>query len=293
MLIIDQSVVSNNQLERKIAAGIVLYNPDISRLQQNVETIVPQVEKLYIIDNNSKNIEQVEHTLKDYKKIIFLRNFENLGIAQALNQISLKAYQAGFEWLLTLDQDTVCPHDLVASYIPYIDDDFVGIICPQFKIVGQKTKLVDKETIPLETVELCITSASLTRLLVWDFIEGYNNWLFIDGVDYDYCIRVRRAGYKILRVNHAVIDHQVGDPELIKLPFGLSIKIYNHSDFRNYYIVRNNIYLLKTYWKELHGFGWVFRLIYFEILKILFEKNKIKTIKSILKGLRDGFFNLC
>ena len=40
----------------KIVAGIILYNPDIDRLMDNISAISPQVESIIIIDNNSINI---------------------------------------------------------------------------------------------------------------------------------------------------------------------------------------------------------------------------------------------
>ncbi|MDC2274628.1 hypothetical protein [Bacteroides thetaiotaomicron] len=35
----------------KIVAGIILYNPDIDRLMDNISAISPQVESIIIIDN--------------------------------------------------------------------------------------------------------------------------------------------------------------------------------------------------------------------------------------------------
>lgn len=41
-------------------AGIVLFNPEIDRLVDNIEAIYKQVDKLLLVDNDSKNIEDVE-----------------------------------------------------------------------------------------------------------------------------------------------------------------------------------------------------------------------------------------
>ncbi len=275
---------------QRIAAGIVAFNPDIKRLEKNISAILPQVEALYIIDNNSDNIQAIENYIQKKNKIVIKKNEKNLGIAKALNQMCDLAISNGFDWVLTLDQDTICPSDMINKYLPFCIDSQNAIICPQFAIKSQSNRLVNYEKHPTESIRLCITSASLTRLATWEKMQGFNEWLFIDGVDYDYCLRARRLGGRILRVNDVVIDHQVGIPQEIHFPLGIAVKIYNHSPFRNYYIVRNNIYLLRHYWKDLNGFLWLLKFIYFEVTKLLFESNRGKIIYSLCKGVKDGLF---
>lgn len=53
----------------KIVAGIILYNPDIDRLMDNISAISPQVESIIIIDNNSINIIEFEEKLTRNNKI--------------------------------------------------------------------------------------------------------------------------------------------------------------------------------------------------------------------------------
>ena len=45
-------------------AGIVTYNPDITRLVENINAIYNQVDNVIIVDNNSKNIAEIEQTIK-------------------------------------------------------------------------------------------------------------------------------------------------------------------------------------------------------------------------------------
>ncbi|MHB8132373.1 MAG: glycosyltransferase, partial [Mobilitalea sp.] len=92
-------------IKQKIAAGIVLFNPNIDRLKKNIDAILPQVEVLYIIDNNSDNIDLIEKYLQNKNTIILQKNSENFGIAKALNQMCNLANLKGFDWILTLDQD--------------------------------------------------------------------------------------------------------------------------------------------------------------------------------------------
>lgn len=44
-----------NESTRDICAGIVTYNPDIQLLKQNIQSIQPQVQSIFIYDNGSSN----------------------------------------------------------------------------------------------------------------------------------------------------------------------------------------------------------------------------------------------
>lgn len=65
----------------KYIAGIVLYNPDLGRLKENIESICKQVDKVILIDNGSDNIREIEDLIKEYLNCILLKNGENMGIA--------------------------------------------------------------------------------------------------------------------------------------------------------------------------------------------------------------------
>ena len=73
------------------AAGIVSYNPDIKRFKENIDSILSQVDKLIIIENGSKDSEEIIKIIKSYdeNRIKLVVNSKNMGIAKALNQICL------------------------------------------------------------------------------------------------------------------------------------------------------------------------------------------------------------
>ena len=49
----------------KVLAGIVLYNPDLERLSENVSAIIPQVDILLLVDNKSNNINEIISLYKE------------------------------------------------------------------------------------------------------------------------------------------------------------------------------------------------------------------------------------
>ena len=43
-----------------ISAGIVLFNPDIKRLKENIDAVIVQCTHLYLVDNGSGNVDEVK-----------------------------------------------------------------------------------------------------------------------------------------------------------------------------------------------------------------------------------------
>ena len=101
------------------AAGIVLYNPDINRMKENINAIINQVDYVILVDNGSKNKSDIEaaieHSFYNSDKLIINFSQKNNGIAWALNQIFKIAEEQSVKWVLTLDQDSVCPSDIIES----------------------------------------------------------------------------------------------------------------------------------------------------------------------------------
>lgn len=264
----------------KICAGIVTYNPDIVRLQENFKQICNQVDLVLICDNGSKNINKIRQIITINKAII-IELKENKGIATALNKLCKCAYKKGYDWIITLDQDSVCPNMLVQTLRQYCSDK-AAVIGP--RIIYRGNEKYSAENIEsVEKVEWIITSGSLTNLHVWDIIGGFDDLLFIDKVDTDYCIRANQAGYEIIRDNQVILNHELGDLKCRKL-FGRVIYVTNHLPFRIYYQCRNTVYISAKL-KCRNSFVEVFKII----IKIcLYEDRKIEKLKQAIRGILDG-----
>ena len=115
-----------------ISAGIVLFNPDIKRLKENIDAVIVQCTHVYLVDNGSKNISEVIEMLNGFNSSQFsvILNLENQGIAKALNQLTIAAQKDGYEWILTLDQDSVSPSNIIDEFENYTAYQNVGMLCP-------------------------------------------------------------------------------------------------------------------------------------------------------------------
>ena len=268
-----------------LAVGIVTYNPDIDLLKKNLSSVATQFSHVILFDNASVNIKEIKTVLDNFpgEKCIIC-SCENVGIAKALNQIMERAESEGIEWVLTLDQDSIIPDNLKRGFVRYLELEQVAIICP--KIFDRNAKIQDSADAQEELINDCITSGALTNVSIWKQLGGFDEALFIDDVDTDYCMRVVQGNYKILRVNTVLLDHAVGDIRIVKI-CGRSIVIYNHSAFRKYYQLRNKYYISYKVNGRITS-KCLYHTLAPMIKIVLFESQKIEKLKACVKGIYDG-----
>lgn len=263
---------------------IVTYNPNISFVT-NLKRHLEIVDKVVIVDNNSEfAIESLINNL-DCKNVDIIHSHLNNGIAWALNRGIKYITGSQYKWILTFDQDSYPNLNILSYYSEVLRaENNVGLIGTLF---ATENLLINRIT--WKNKLTIITSGTLHPISIFDKVNYYNEKLFIDGVDFDFSLRVKLAGYKVIRIQSPLIKHQIGSP--IR-KFGLTSS--NHNSIRRYYFARNNIYLTKTYFKSFPI--WVLKkncfFIKSIIIMIIVEKSIIKKIVSIIKGAKDGIKNL-
>ena len=270
---------------KKIGAGIVTFNPDIERLGKNIHSVISQTSILIISDNGSENINEIEKLISRYNNIVIIKNHSNIGIAAALNRIFDYAYLGDWQWILTLDQDSVCPDNMVGElYKKHASN--VGIVCPLIWDINRKSnvELHDES----KNIKRCITSGALTSVKAWKEIDGFDEKMFIDGVDFDFCDRLISANYLIIEVHRIALKHEIGHISYHKfLMFNVAVK--NHSAFRKYYIAKNIVYLDRKNKLRSYPIKTILRLSKQIALVILYEDDKTHKLMNIIKGAKAGF----
>ena len=267
----------------KIAGVVTLYNPTDEDIK-NISTYIDDIDRLYIIDNTEGK--DNEDRIPKNKKIKYLFKNENVGVATALNLGAKMAIEEGYKYLLTMDQDTKFNPgvmDKLKKAINKFDMSKIGIITPWHNTKMKIKKISDEYDYPPEVM----TSGNILNLDIYQKIGGFKDWMFIDGIDIEYCLNIHKNGYKILRVNSVEIDHNLGDIFYKKVR-GRLFLCTNHAAFRRYYIMRNYHYIFDMY--KDYDPGYCYSLIsqrHNMIGVILFEKDKINKIKNYIKGLRD------
>lgn len=268
-----------------VSGCIVTYNPDIKRLEENILSVLHQIEKLFIVDNHSSNIRDIEEFLSTFNNIELIKLEKNYGIAYALNKGCNIALINKFDYIITLDQDSVCTEDIISKYKENLSHD-TGIL--HSKSNDRNISIADEKTQKIGDISKCITSASFINLKAWDLCGGFDEKLFIDSVDFDFCLMIQKYGFKIMRIDYIGFLHELGNSTKHKL-LHRAIYVSNHSSFRRYYITRNRIYLARKFKQESFIYA-VLKNNYSLILILLFERDKLSKIKSYIKGSFSGLF---
>lgn len=270
----------------KVAAGVVLYNPEIERLEKNIKSVATQVDEIIFFDNGSRNINQILNYLKEENlNYQILTSSENLGIAHALNQICEVAYKKGYNWILTLDQDTVISKNLILKYSKYLDLPDVGQLSCVYKDRNAE-ELKDKINAEVIEVKECITSGALLNLRALFEVGGFDEKLFIDYVDFDLCYALDQKGYKTYRISYVGMLHEIGHITSVRF-FNRKLELFNHNAFRHYYRCRNFIIFSRRY-NLLKNREAVYIQFKAWIRVLLYENKKIDKTRAMFKGIHDG-----
>ena len=270
-----------------VCAGIVLYNPDMSRVESSISAIMSQVDRLLLVDNGSDDDVVIRQLAKKNADIHIIRNDENKGIAYALNQICDYAQSHDCKWAFTLDHDTICPSGIINALLSHSNDEVTGIVCPAVFYEGLNVETKSKTDNDVEDIKACMTSASLTSLKAWKEVGGFNESYFIDYVDNDFCMKLKLKGYSIIRVKSCFINHQLGKSRSIKM-LGNYQTGTSHSPLRCYYMMRNNILFLKEYKSHLPLLKEVVKVFYVAYHEFLFSEQRKETFSMLVKGISDG-----
>lgn len=284
----------------KLYAIVVTFHPNVETFFRLLTLLSPQVEKILQIDNATPDLGENNVVINNLDKII---NIKNVGVAAAYNQGIMKARLEGATHVMLFDQDSLPAEDLiqvmlsvlgkvtrdgvkVAALGPNYTDAKGSYQSPFVKIKG--LRLVRLDTGRKESVEVdhLISSGCLIDLEALNEIGPFEDRLFIDYVDTEWCLRARHLGYKLLGVTNAKMVHDLGD-HFIKI-FGKYIP--THSPLRHYYIMRNGIWLIRQSWV-----GWRWRILdSIRLLKIFlvfscFSKNKrLDHLKMMVRGFVHG-----
>jgi|WetSurMetagenome_2_1015567.scaffolds.fasta_scaffold01540_7 rhamnosyltransferase len=269
----------------KIAAVVILYNPG-ELVISNILSYLDQLELLYIIDNSEPENQIVNIDFAAYPNVIQINNKHNIGLASALNKTAEQAIRDGYEFLLTMDQDGTISQDYIKNMSLILEKDKkIGILSP-FVV---HTENPQKPTVMgVENINVAMTSGSIIRLSAFKEAGGFLDKFFIDYVDNEYCLRIHKLGYKVLRLNSVFLYHKLGETERRKFLF-TSVFPTNHSPIRWYYRTRNRMYVYKNYKTTFPDYIKFDKKVFLkDFIKILlYEPYKVEKIKMIVLGYKD------
>lgn len=280
-----------------VAAVIITYNVE-NKFRNRINKLKGKVHEIIVVDNGSK-IETI-NMLKELEKDITIIYLEkNKGIAYALNKGINYSIEKGYDWILTLDHDSIVTDDMIENMLKCYGNfdkelrEKVAMLVPthvEEKEYENRDIISNEEKFSKPYIEVLteITSGALTKADIYKNIGLYDEKLFIDLVDHDYCLSLNRKGFKVIQVSSAVLIHNLGE-SVKKNVLGLKMTPTNHSPLRRYYMSRNRHYIWEKYKDDFPK--WILtdkrRFITENLKIILFEDKKIEKFKYIKKGIKD------
>ncbi len=281
----------------KTSAIITVYQPPAS-FSALIERLRPQVEEIIIVNNGENPPQQGCH---------WIDNPDN-GIAKAQNLGIAKARELGSTHILLMDDDSLPAKNMVATMLSVYYKNKrnkakkpIGVIGPYIKERGSdlppkyiqaegtyaynRVNFYEEETM-IRDLFYVAASGSLIAMEVLDEIGEMREDFFIYFVDTEFCLRARKAGYDIIALRNAELEHSFGERSEHQF-LGKTISTTNHNAQARYYMFRNRKALWKKYATSNAGYV-IFDILrtQSELLRVaLFEKNKFTKLKAMIKGL--------
>ena len=278
----NKKVYFRGTQEVKIDGVVVLYNPE-DEILNNIEKYRPFLEHLYVVDNSTKINEELVKKVQQFKNVKYISLNGNKGIGKALKVGLEEAKVSGADVCLTMDQDSIFPSERFDEIKDYLEKNI-----NDYAIIGLNfnSDSIEKGIIDVKTL---LTSGNFINMDDYKKINGFNEDLFIDCVDFELNEQFDKINRKIGYINDISLIHKMGNP-LVRRFLGVKVTALNHSPIRYYYRFRNGYYLYKQNKKFYKHLKKQFFSIKLKVM--LYEPNKKEKFKMMRRGILDAKRNI-
>ncbi|HEY0216256.1 MAG TPA: glycosyltransferase [Cellulomonas sp.] len=273
-----------------VAAVVTAFRPD-ARLREVVRSAAEQADVVVVVDNTPLGEPGTDALPEVATHARVLRPGTNLGLAAALN---LGVADAGrSDAVLLLDQDSVLPDGLVAALTARLAaDPTIGVACPLPWDADADRPLDPRATHRPELADLpvAITSGMLVRRAALDGAGSFREDFFVDCVDQDFCLRVRRAGWRVVQDARVRLPHSLGETRWRGVG-PLRLRSTSHPTWRLYWTARNGTVLARESWRREPVWAATSLALqtYVAVTVLLFEPPRLRRLRTLAHGARDGW----
>lgn len=278
-------------------------------LPRQIEALLRQsrpLAEIIVVDNaSSDNTQQM--LAEKCPGVTVLRLPANLGVGGGYSAgLSYAAIEKKYDWIWLLDDDSIPKPDAIETLLAGLDSvnasaDDIGILAPlpvhtvtQMHYPGLLWRggwvQPSREDLrqPVCFVDAVISSGTLIRRQAVEKIGLPREDFFMDFVDFEYCLRMRRHGYKVALVCGSILDHAIGDPRTVTL-LGFSRTWADHAPWREYYIVRNQVFTIWNCYPDWKSKFFVLRkALRHAAGVVLFGRRKRACLEMMWVGFKDG-----
>lgn len=281
---------------RGMCCIIVCYRPDIAQVLSLCHHVLADGASVVLVDNTEIPYLRSEQ-LPDGCTVITLGR--NSGIGHALNVGLARALAAGAALIALFDQDSKVDAGLLkrlaASIQPGIPeivsplcvDDRTNAALPSLRLSrhGMSMPVHRADLSSRYPVDIVISSGTVATREVFDLAGAFDESLFIDFVDTEWCLRCRARQIPIYVVPTAVMRHSIGSRHF---RFG-PLTILVHSSTRCYYQIRNSFLLLRMrHVPVIFSVKQIISIIFSRIVLLFGVGDRTDYVKAYWSAVRDG-----
>jgi rhamnosyltransferase len=253
----------------RVTSITIAFNPDPARLAEQILALQGQVDEILVVDNRSEPpAEELVRRhcagldAKTSTRLRFLRLDENRGVAAGFNIGVREVTSGGAQFVLLLDDDSVPAPDMVAKLLaayrrceaipgahaiaavgPRVNDRRNPREYPFIRLgwfYNPRLRCDDPDGVV--ACDLLISSGSLIPMEALQRVGEFDEALFIDSVDLEWCSRARARQFALYGACGARLDHRLGDSRRV---FMNAVKLVVHPPRRVYYMTRNRLLLYR------------------------------------------------
>lgn len=261
----------------KLAAVIILFHPNERLVLDNISHFINEID-LLIVYRNSK--EKICFPPEYAEKIREAGTSENEYIAEPLNKCIDYCVKEGYDYLLTMDQDS--RWNDFASFLKEVD----LLKGPDTVIYAPNVNHIYSTEKNLVEVESTITSGSLCNVSLVKRLGGFREDYKIYWVDSEFCYWARLSGYKIKVLTYYNLNQHFGKESRTIGGFLCA----NYSPIVYCFMFRNMIWMRREYGSAPSLKCICYTSLFYIRGIVLGEKNKRRKLLMVLSGYMNGLF---
>ena len=279
-----------------VSCVIVSYRPEVAQLVSLCEQILVDGARVIVVDNTEVPDLTLDGLPAGCELITLgtnsgIAHAQNVGVAQALNASATvivffdQDLKIEAEFLRALVTPLKCGTPEITSPL-YVDDDN-NVALPSLRLgrFGLPTAVHGADMIHPYPVDIVISSGTAATREVFRVAGVFDEALFIDSVDSEWCLRCRSKQIPIHVVPSAVMRHRIGSRSIRVGPF----TVLQHSPARCYYQMRNCFHMMRRKHVPLaFAVANMLSTVFSRTVLLFFVKDRPTYIKAYLAALRDG-----
>ena len=284
---------------RRIVAIVSSFRPT-SDLVANVRLIAAQVDSVIVVDDGSGPLfTAVLDEVRDAGAEVLVQE-DNAGIASALNA-GLRAAQLRPEDLaVTFDQDSAVPGGFIEALVDTWDAGVraglaMGMVSPE-RFAGILQVLPGTDSHGFVHSREPIQSGTLLSGEVLESVGMQREEFFIDLVDIEYYLRLKKLGRACLVAPGLTLPHELGRTYPLTLAGrrvrwrGRGLTLSLSTPFRYYYRARSRVVVNSEYFATARKLLLVdtLRELQHVVFVVLYARPRWPMVRVLAQGVRDG-----